>query len=851
MRVGTQNFLIGLDTFFDYIPIFSTITNLVDTIIRELVLSHKTSAEINDNRYYKHLVSKDDDWTTFIPFVGNGIFVYHRYFEDTVISTTPKDTLDRQKRMLAAIKEDNNAITRAGKLVENKDFMLQVVDINSLLLGYAPAELRQDKELAKRAVSQNVEALKYVGTVLLTDKDFMLDLVRMNGLALRYCYLTGEARKEIERAAIQQNPEAKQYAIYQSIEVIDEAIEPVSDEARAIESFKRSPHSIHWIGTEAIRNKIVILLFTNQLTGIGERHRLYAANHAIINQEHFSDEILKTAASICIHNPQNSAFANDAPLESVTYLLEAINVPEEDLLQAASLCMTRYSSDEELLATGVSILDNWLLLHADDQENDRLNAIAKVVANHPQDLFSPGVKQKAIQIAFWNDKSRFCSNENEYKIQISTALIKKEPEKVLKKLYQNCFIPNPMTQGLYLIQLNDHTLERQPEVIDQAGVARTFLTDLFEALKKQAESADYKLLKFENTPGGALPTASSHTKEGRYKRMPPHMVSKLTEAELQEAADLAYPNRAHHDLSQIRAKFDVVQRTIDPLSDEEQKLYMLIGKLMALCNTSNSKYIIGQIFDPVLYEVLSAIPTNELPNAYEELNVHTLLTLYKALNPDERRFSYLAIDNPHELTQDVTDELLLYAYPDSDERPAVLQGNPSLRTIQTYFFQIQQDVKTALLEEARQHATLKAIFMIAKGLASHTTSNSRIWPSLNWLEPILMIERIQGRFSAELVKNAILCNNPKIKGYFTRWIDENSDDSNKLQDFLYVVTGSRSLATGSHLKVENNLASQAHLLQFHTCFRSIDAYEYPSYDLFKQRLEKSVQEALASGFQRM
>jgi len=845
MRVGTQNFLVKLDTFFDYIPVFSTITNLVDTIIRELVLSHKTAAEIENNRYFKHIKNKDDDWVTFIPFVGNAVFVFQRHFEDAsaAVAPTPKaPPTDEKERILAAIKQDNHEILGASKLRLDKDFMQQVVEINGLLLRYAPQEVRQDAETAKKAVRQNIEALQYVGSRLRKDKDFMLELVRMNGLALKYCYCTGDARREIEHAAVKQNPAAKQWAYHPPAEP--------ADTKDIIEDYKQNPYTFRYISKEA-KNRIVTLLFTNQLADMGEQHRLYAADHALNNKDDFSDEIIKIAARLCIHNPQHHAFTSDAAPISLEYLCQATDVSDQDLLRAVSLIFSpQYSSNEDLLGRAISIADDWML------HNDNKEAIAKLVAKYPGDPFSPGVKQKAIEIAFWSDNSRFRSVYDEYRIEISTALVKAYPEEVLKKLYQNCFIPSPQTTAIRLTQLNDLTLQPQPEVVDQAGVARTFLTDLFESVKKQAESDDYKLLKFENIPGGALPAASRHTKEGKYKHVQPHMVSKLTEQELREAASLAYPSQgASLDVNQIRATFDRVQRAIDPLSDEEAKLYMLIGKLMGLCDTSNNTYVIGQIFDPVLYEVLHAIPMEELHNSYNELEEKTLLTLYEVLtrtvNPGEKRFFHSTLASPQELTDDLAEELLNYAYIDSDERPQALKGSPSLATVRAHFAQIKMDIKAALLEEAKQHATLKAIFTIAKGLASHCFSDQYRWYSLVWPAPNVMIERIQGVFSPELVKNSIQCANPTIKDYFTQWIDENSEDTNKLKDFLYVVTGSKSLATGSQLLVEEKLTSEQHLPQYHTCFRSIDAYEYGSYNLFKQKLEASIQESLASGFQRM
>ncbi len=495
------------------------------------------------------------------------------------------------------------------------------------------------------------------------------------------------------------------------------------------------------------------------------------------------------------------------------------------------------------------------------KKQQQITAASYVINN--QESFSEEVRLKAaeaLENTFWDDKSRFRSSNNEYKIEISSALVKKYPENVLKKLY-SCFDKHPGAERLRLVQLHDATLERLPEVIDQAGVTRTFLTDLFQSLKEQAESDNYNLLRFENTAGGALPIASQKTKEGSYRSIPPHKVASLTEPKLREAVALAYlteedaPDELKNaegelDLNKVKAKFDRIQRDIDSLSNEEERLYQIIGKLMGLCYSSNNRYLIGQIFDPLLFNVLHAIPTNELHKAYKRLNENTLLHMYDTLNPTEKRFSHLKIVHPQLLTEDLAQEVLLYAYPDEDERPDAPKGNPSLETVQRHFAHIQKDIRANLLEAAKQDATLRAIFAIGQGYAKHNEDEEH-WRELVWSPPAIMLERIQGLFSPELVKNAIQCSNSTVKDYFIRWIDENSGDINKLQDFLYAVTGSRALAVGSKLNIEENLQSEQHLPQFHTCFRSVDVFRYRTYVIFKEKLETSIKESLASGFQRM
>ncbi len=73
MRVETQSFFVNADKISAYIPIASTITNLVDLFLKCVVLPRMNKEDIAKNHYYTHLKEKSfiRCITLLIPVLGN------------------------------------------------------------------------------------------------------------------------------------------------------------------------------------------------------------------------------------------------------------------------------------------------------------------------------------------------------------------------------------------------------------------------------------------------------------------------------------------------------------------------------------------------------------------------------------------------------------------------------------------------------------------------------------------------------------------------------------------------------------------------------------------------------------
>lgn len=558
------------------------------------------------------------------------------------------------------------------------------------------------------------------------------------------------------------------------------------------------------------------------------------------------------------------------PQDTTLFLERCMKTEDEFQLKTVACILSQFNPVNRLTTEAIEIA-NRLILSSENNESADMIKLANAIQKYPEGMFPADVIEKANNINFFADDSKIRIMRSPhagdmYAIAISTALVKKSPETVLRKFYENCFLGDPRIKGFVFQQLKDDSLLPVREVIDAGGVSRSFLSDLFWSLKDQAESGKSKLLTFNKTKDGALPIASPNTIEGRYRRVFP---SKLSEQELREAVNIAFaseekaPNRLKDDndnlnLDKVREYFDIVTRHFNALTKDEENLYETIGKIMAMCLSSGNRFVIGQIFHPAVYNVICAIPKDELAQPYQKLSDKALLWMYEVLSQStssvDIRFSYLKINEDDKFTRQLASEIIAQAYPDYDDpsKPEAFQGDPSVETVRENLAVIQEAIRSKLLDYAKQDSTLAAIFCMARGMAIHLAPEDQ-WSGLPDVNAASLQNSIQGVFSPRMLKDSIVCSNISTKDHFNTWIDEHSTDQSfaKLKDFLYTATGSRTLAVGSQITLEFTLDSVGACPVSHTCSRSMDFFPYPTYEIFKDRLETSIANSLASGFQRM
>ena len=93
----------------------------------------------------------------------------------------------------------------------DREFVLNSIKHNGMLLKYALPSLRADKEIVQAALHQNGNALKYVAPLLKNNRDIVLLVVSQYGPALKYAASQFKADREIVLAANEQNGKALEY----------------------------------------------------------------------------------------------------------------------------------------------------------------------------------------------------------------------------------------------------------------------------------------------------------------------------------------------------------------------------------------------------------------------------------------------------------------------------------------------------------------------------------------------------------------------------------------------------------------------------------------------------------------
>ena len=213
---GLPNFLVQTDRVCDWVPILSTVNNLVDLFIKTVVLPRMQPSAIRANHYYSHLDKKTFTRCTLllIPILGQIII----YLADLLYDNKPF-ALELVKRnglnlqgvserlrhdrdvVLAAIKENHLAIEYAGEEFDedseimsayqkgnpplsNRQQVLAAIEKDPMAIGEVSEEFWDDKEVMLAAVKRNGNLFIYASDRLKDDEDILLAAVPTNARAL-------------------------------------------------------------------------------------------------------------------------------------------------------------------------------------------------------------------------------------------------------------------------------------------------------------------------------------------------------------------------------------------------------------------------------------------------------------------------------------------------------------------------------------------------------------------------------------------------------------------------------------------------------------------------------------------
>ncbi len=72
------------------------------------------------------------------------------------------------------------------ELKKNREFVLEVLKINGLVLEYVSPEFQADPELVLEAVKQNGDAFEFVSQKLKENREFVLEAMDINWKVLKY-----------------------------------------------------------------------------------------------------------------------------------------------------------------------------------------------------------------------------------------------------------------------------------------------------------------------------------------------------------------------------------------------------------------------------------------------------------------------------------------------------------------------------------------------------------------------------------------------------------------------------------------------------------------------------------------
>ena len=212
--------LVKWDQRLEYVPVASSITNLVDLFLKTAVLLFKNPATITGNPFYTHLKDKSFTRCTvlLVPVLGNvAVWLYDlSQRKDTssyilrMMAIRPDYIAEASERLkgdktflLQAIKVNPDATMKhcSVQLIDDPDFMLEAIGVSEDAFRYLSDRLRGDNNFLNQAVLKNNSVLKYIQLYT-----YLLNLVIVNGSLLEKLSLDYKESTSFVSSAIAKNP---------------------------------------------------------------------------------------------------------------------------------------------------------------------------------------------------------------------------------------------------------------------------------------------------------------------------------------------------------------------------------------------------------------------------------------------------------------------------------------------------------------------------------------------------------------------------------------------------------------------------------------------------------------------
>lgn len=97
-------------------------------------------------------------------------------------------------------------------LLADKEVILELAKFNGwVTLQEIAVNFRSDKDVVLACARQNINALQFASPEILKDKDFVLELIKIDGMAIGYIGKEFSEDEEIASAAVSNNPQSIMY----------------------------------------------------------------------------------------------------------------------------------------------------------------------------------------------------------------------------------------------------------------------------------------------------------------------------------------------------------------------------------------------------------------------------------------------------------------------------------------------------------------------------------------------------------------------------------------------------------------------------------------------------------------
>ena len=446
---------------------------------------------------------------------------------------------------------------------------------------------------------------------------------------------------------------------------------------------------------------------------------------------------------------------------------------------------------------------------------------SEAISSQNSDVLHLCIKSALEKIYCERSQFRYSRSANVVSIRVIRGGLKKYPEFHLQKFSQaieEALKDNQRVAGLTVSFLTDDLT--QEAGIDQGGISRDFLDDLFGGLV-QSSTLSFKPI---------------------------------------EGTSLVLPH----------SKMSVESSKMCPLLDAKEKsLYQDIGKLIIYCYHSRGeykKYMIGRRFDEALFNAALCLTAEEIDTPFEKLTLQTKLKMCQALltvrtdtgmNLDylKKRLDWLAgfdrLDD-HKISEAASDTLLAACLPD-DFTMNHLGDEPDLEKIKHNKGEFKQFLIASIFTQIGSHgqfgAQLAPIHAIAQGMKSlcRLESMQKLNDNSHWDKVIRPIgyqtfsNIVQGFLDrkkiADQIKepiffvydHAAIEIEKKLK-WLKEWImdGKNGATEEELKTFLKFLTGSSSLSSNIEISVQKQWSSTLYPVPIaHTCSYAMELAPQP------------------------